>query len=1256
MRRVVLALTAVFASPGLAQLPQPDPASEPLQTVAERSGYTSTARHEEVVALLDAIGAASKRVRKVEIGKTVEGRGIPAVVIADPPVSSPADARRGNRLVVLFFGNIHSGECDGKEALLMLARELALREDEPLLKDLVVIIAPNYNADGNERVAVNNRPGQVGPTEGMGVRENAQGLDLNRDFIKLKAPETRGLVSFINEWDPAIILDAHTTNGSWHRHLITHAGPRNPAGDKAVIDYFNDTMMPAITRDLSETAGMALLPYGNFADGHAKWESFPGQARYSTTYFGLRGRLGVLSESYSYASYEDRILGTLAFCRGVLKFAAAQRTDIQRLITDADQRAQRAEAPVAIRGRIAAAPGQFTVLGYVEEVVDGRRTKTQAERSYVVELWDRFEGALHVERPWAYVIPASMTHVVENLQWHGIEVRELREDIELDVGVFIVDSMTKSPRPFQGHSVATVEVTASDSPRMIPAGTFIVPVRQRLSHLIVYLLEPMSEDGLTTWNYFDDGLALGGEFPVMRLNQEQPLLTIEAKSLVAPMAALKPITYELMFDRSGAPNFGGSPAGGMSWIDDEHYTQSRDGRVRKVHARTGRSEVYQEFGDMERALAKVPTIGARTARNLARRPSRMTESRDAALFDHDNDLYVARTDGSGVVRLTSTPQREELATFSPSGEFVAFVRDHDLWVVDVATQTERRLTTDGSENILNGKNDWVYFEEVFGRSWHAYWWSPDSSSIAFLRSDRSRVPLFTLVDERSDDQVVEVSRYPRPGQPNPIVTVGVVTVGGGTPRFLDVSGYDANAIIITGVGWWPDASAVYAFVQDRAQTWVDVIRASASGDEMRVLFRDQTQAWISPSRPQFLEDGAFLWLSDRTGHRHVYRYDARGRMIATLTSGDWDVRGITTIDEAGGAIYITAMKDNPLGQHLYRVSLSAGDDATHQIMRLTPDGGDHRVNVSPGGALFIDSWSTPEQPTRVDLRDATGALVRTLDTNPVRALDEYRVLPSESVTIQTKDGFPISGRIIKPAGFDPARTYPVWFQTYAGPGSPTIRDSWSVNSWDQVLANDGIIVFRADPRSASGKGSISAWSAYRNLGSPELADIEEAVRWLTAHPWADGARVGIAGHSYGGYMTAFAMTHSRLFCAGIAGAPVTDWRLYDTIYTERYMGTPQDNPKGYDDSSVIKAAGRLHGRLLLAHGAMDDNVHVQNTMQLVRALQDARKDFDLMIYPGARHGIGGAHYRRLQYDFIHRHLRPGDASGSPEPGEGTVGP
>jgi dipeptidyl aminopeptidase/acylaminoacyl peptidase len=264
-----------------------------------------------------------------------------------------------------------------------------------------------------------------------------------------------------------------------------------------------------------------------------------------------------------------------------------------------------------------------------------------------------------------------------------------------------------------------------------------------------------------------------------------------------------------------------------------------------------------------------------------------------------------------------------------------------------------------------------------------------------------------------------------------------------------------------------------------------------------------------------------------------------------------------------------------------------------------------------------------------------------IDTNPVYSIDDYRLGQFERTRIKTPDGFELEASILKPANFDPMKKYPVWFMTYGGPHAPTIRDGWNAGRFrDEALANLGFIVFRCDPRSASNRGACSTWTAYKQLGVQELKDIETAITWLSEHSYVDATRIGMSGHSYGGFMTAYALTHSKLFAAGIAGAPVTDWHNYDSIYTERYMNTPQENPKGYDATSVVKAAKNLHGRLLIVHGVMDDNVHVQNSLQLIQALQQADRDFEVMLYPQSRHGITGRHYQRLQIDFMKRSLKP----------------
>jgi dipeptidyl-peptidase-4 len=323
------------------------------------------------------------------------------------------------------------------------------------------------------------------------------------------------------------------------------------------------------------------------------------------------------------------------------------------------------------------------------------------------------------------------------------------------------------------------------------------------------------------------------------------------------------------------------------------------------------------------------------------------------------------------------------------------------------------------------------------------------------------------------------------------------------------------------------------------------------------------------------------------------------------------------------------------------------------LERLTSSAGEHRVTVSPKGTLFIDSHSSHISPTQVHLYRTDGSLGRTLDTNPVYALEEYRFGKLGLVQIKTPDDFELEGSLLKPADFNPAHRYPVWFMTYGGPHAPTIHDSWNPRrAHDELLAQMGFLVFHCDPRSASGKGACSTWTAYRQLGVQELKDIESAIGWLTQYPFVDSRRIGMSGHSYGGFMTAYALTHSKLFAAGIAGAPVTDWRNYDSIYTERYMNTPQENSDGYDSTSVVKAAANLYGKLLLVHGLMDDNVHLQNSAQFMQELQRADKDFEVMIYPRARHPMAGKHYQRLLIEFIQRTL--GDPDTKPKQGPSNV--
>jgi len=1261
---------ALVLLPIVSQLPTTS--GDALRTVAETSEYRATARHADVVALCQALAEASPNAHYAELGRSAEGRPLPLLILADPPVRTPEEAAKSGKLVVLVIGNIHGGEVCGKEALPMVAREILQVPHHPILSNVIVAMAPIFNADGNERVSKDNRPGQLGPEDGMGERSNARGLDLNRDFIKLEAPETRALVQFFNTWNPHLFIDTHTTNGSHHRYTITYEGPRNLAGDRGVVEFARTRFLPAVDAAFEKASGQKAYYYGNFDADHTHWNSFPPEGRFGTNYFGLRNRIGVLSEAYSYAPYKVRVLATRDFVREALKVASSHRDEIVKALDDAERKSVAAgKSPhdddrVVLRSEPESMNAAEPILGYVETVKDGKRVRTDEPREYPAAVMNESTAVESVDRPFAYLIPANQGRAIATLQRHGVDVLELREDLDLDVEAYRVDEIGKpAATGWDRQDVVDLRVTPRNESRRIPSGTRVVKTSQPLGSLVVYLLEPRSEDGLATWKQIDS-LKAGDDFPVLRLPKEAALLTTAAEPLAENRNRDVPITFDLARGFRGGPGFSGSPVS-VEWLDDEHWLRGHEGALLKVEARTGRAETFATADKLLQSLRRIKGIDEQAAHGMARRllgelasGSRggfraslveLDRARKALLFRHDDDLFYATLDGSAGARLTEHAGEESLARFSPDGRMVAFVRDHDLFAVDVAEPKERALTTGGRDTLRHGEADWVYFEEIFNRSWSAYWWSPDSKRIAFMEFEDDEVGTLTMLDDTKPARKVEVNKYPRAGEPNPRVRLGVVDAQGGPVEWADLSEYSAQAFLISHVGWLPDSSAVYAYVQDRVQTWLDLLKIPVAGADAgakpRRLLRDATKAWIADQAPiAFLKDGTFLWLSERDGWKHIYHYAADGGPLARITSGPWEVRSIEHVDPDSGWITFLGTKDAPMSTQLYRVKSGGA------VERLTSGAGSFQADFSPKGRFYLASWSDLTTPSQAKLFSADGRLVRTVDANPVYRIKEYRFGSRERLQIPARDGFVLEAELILPPDFDPNKKYPAWFMTYGGPHTPTVTDAWSGGRlWEQALASEGFIVFRADPRPASGKGAASAWTAYKKLGVQELEDVKDLIGWLKKKPYVDGSRVGMTGHSYGGYMTAYAMTHSDLFAAGIAGAPVTDWHDYDTIYTERLMGLPKDNPDGYKTSSVVAAAKDLKGKLLLIHGAIDDNVSVRNTMHFVQALQEAGKDFELMIYPGSRHGIFNDHYNKLVIEFIRRNLgsaRTGEES-SPDP-------
>jgi dipeptidyl-peptidase-4 len=726
-----------------------------------------------------------------------------------------------------------------------------------------------------------------------------------------------------------------------------------------------------------------------------------------------------------------------------------------------------------------------------------------------------------------------------------------------------------------------------------------------------------------------------------------------------------PLTVEEIYSYDGWRRFNGSPAatltwapGGDPWLSDTHFlwpfdsattaslAQGRpvEGPYLRVDAATGASSPLYAYAQVERALISAGAAPAEAQAASRQVPTIFSPARDAFLVTAGPDLYCYNLSTQRAARLTNAPGVRREATFSPDGRSVAFIKDNNIFVSAVAATGERALTHDGTAQLLNGTLDWVYSEELYGRGNHrAYWWSPDSSHIAFLQLDEKPVPEYTLVDDLPYHPEVERWDYPKAGDPNPIARLGVITLATGSVRWIDTTRY--TDFLIVSVAWTPDSRDVVYQIQDRAQTWLDLNRAGADNGAPRQVLRETSTAWVERWQdasvdPIWLRDGSFLWLSERSGWRHFYHYAADGRLIRQVTKGDWEIRRTHGVDASGTWVYFSSTTHSAIGLDLYRVRL----DGT-SLQRMSATAGRHHVFVNPSRTLFLDSWSDVTTPPQVRLYATnTREVVRVVDANPTPSLPAHGLSTPELLQVKTRDGVVMEAMMIKPPNFDPSRRYPVYQFTYGGPHFPQVVNGWGGTEflYQQLLAQHGIIVWICDNRTASGKGMQSAWPLHKNLGALELQDIEDGVAWLKRQPYVDGSRVGIAGVSFGAYLTLYALTHSRTFAMGIAEGAISDWRSYDSIYTERYMGLPQDNPDGYRRSSPRFRAANLSGELLLVHSTLDDNVHPQHAMQMAYELQRAGKPFRMMLYPRAAHGVSdpqpAIHLRRMMLDFTTQNL------------------
>ena len=662
----------------------------------------------------------------------------------------------------------------------------------------------------------------------------------------------------------------------------------------------------------------------------------------------------------------------------------------------------------------------------------------------------------------------------------------------------------------------------------------------------------------------------------------------------------------------------------VRWIDDTYYTATQQNGgatdLYRVNAETGVRELLVAGDALVPPGADGPIqIEGYEFSSDRSRVLIYTNSARVWRQNTKGEYYVWDFDQQRLLPTATEPGYQQFAKFAPSGRLVGFVRDNDLFVMDLEAGRETRITTDGSEDIINGTSDWVYEEELGLRD--AFRISADGTKIAFWRFDQSAIKPFYLLDELQLYPELLAVRYPKAGEENSQVRIGIADIATREVTWMDLSVGDGY---VAQMGFMGSSNELWLTRLNRHQNQLDLILANAQTGETRVIMTDRDDAWVDADTPIWInDDQEFVYLSDRDGYTQAFLFRRDGALVGKITQEPWDVRSIDGVDEESRVLYFTANGDGPLERHVYRVGLDGAG-----LRRLTDEPGTHSANFNTTFTRFVDTHSTVTTPPMQVLREADGAALGTVAGNDDvrRRVAALALTEPEFLTVPGTDGVTLHAYIIKPPQFDPSQRYPLLMYVYGGPGSQTVTNSWGGTRflWHQMLAQQGYLVASVDNRGTGGRGVQFKKQTYLNLGRYEAADQIAAARFFGSLPYVDEDRIGIWGWSYGGYMSSLSLLQGGdVFRAALSVAPVTDWRLYDTIYTERYMRTPQENPEGYRESAPTAFADRLQGNLLLVHGTGDDNVHPQQTVQLIEALIQADKQFDMRLYPNRTHSISG---------------------------------
>ena len=586
--------------------------------------------------------------------------------------------------------------------------------------------------------------------------------------------------------------------------------------------------------------------------------------------------------------------------------------------------------------------------------------------------------------------------------------------------------------------------------------------------------------------------------------------------------------------------------------------------------------------------------------------------------------------------LLASGGRQMNALFSPDGYKVAFVRDNNIFVSDVRTLKEKQLTFDGNDNILNGHSDWAYEEEF--KLINGMEWAPDSKSIAFWRFDQSAVPMIQLAKWDSLHMNFLTYHYPKPGDNISKIKIGIVNIEDGKTAWADF-GSDDN-VYIPRIKFTSNPNTLSIQRLNRLQNKLDLLFVDTKTGKSNVILTENEKCWIEiEDMPVFLKDGkSFLWMSTRDGYSHFYRYDYSGKLINQITKGEWEIIDYIGINEDKGEIFYTSNERGTIYKDFYKINLSS-DNKT----MISQKAGYHSITFSPACNYYFDKYSNSAQMPVTALYKINGEKIRDFITQDMSKFDDFGFYPTEFIKFKTTDGAELNASIIKPAGFDPTKKYPVLMYNYSGPASQSVLDQWSRETWHQMLAQKGYIIFVVDCRGTGGRGKEFRNYAYKHLGTWEPNDHIEAAKYLISLGYVDSSRIGIWGWSYGGYNSALTLLKGGdYFKTAISVAPVSDWRFYDAIYTERYMSLPDSNKQGYENSSLMKHAGKLKGKLFLVHGTADDNVHFQNSVKFVEKLIAENKQFETMYYPEKEHSIYGGntriHLYQMMTNFILKNL------------------